>query len=75
MTNKIFSGPLSRFRFLEADCVNLNIIVKLARRVPFEPLKWGYINRIRRFYSYFQNMTFDNTSFLPAEEKSDDISQ
>jgi hypothetical protein len=43
----------------------LRFVVLLFMACPcaqFEPLKCGYINRLRRFYSYFQNTTFDNTS-------------
>jgi hypothetical protein len=34
MTNTIFSDPLSRFQFFDADCASLNNIVKLASQVP-----------------------------------------
>ena len=34
MTSVINSELLKRFHFFEADCASLNIIVKLARRVP-----------------------------------------
>jgi hypothetical protein len=37
----------------------------------FEPLKCGNINRIRRFYSYFQNTTFDKTSAPPRHTYHD----